>query len=514
MKEVMIGAEDVRDAQFFCAMLAKGFDYEVRPVGIGEFVMSEAYLDLGATIRPEVLKDLKELCSDPTAFAYCPYEEAVFDEAIGSGKSYKSSIITAYYLYHLLCLDKPQLAFDLDEATTITIMNMSINAIQAKKVVFGETKSRITRSPWFARYQPDPNIQSELRFPKDITIMPGHSGEFYPLGYSIICAIMDEAAFYTETETHDVAEEMFYTLKRRIKTRFGTHGLLIMISSPRYTDDFIERKAKEAKSDPRIFCRRKAIWEVVPEDIEAIALGNCFMSEGVKIPMKYQIDFEKNPEKAWRDLGARPSLALEPFFKQWQLVLDCIDPNLKHPIAEDGRLAEWFRGKEGQNYFIHIDLGLTRDACGFAMGHKESKIIIDLAMQIKPPAQGEIDIRDILNTIYELQARGFRIAKVTYDQFQSAGSIQELQKRKIAAERQSVEGTEAYELLKEQINQALIAYYRYEPLMAELKRLELIKGKKVDHPVHGSKDVADAVCGVVFNIVKTPAKKKVSLTIV
>ena len=36
-------------------------------------------------------------------------------------------------------------------------------------------------------------------------------------------------------------------------------------------------------------------------------------------------------------------------------------------------------------------------------------------------------------------------------------------------------------------------------LVQELSRLELVKGKKVDHPPHGSKDLADAVCGAVFN---------------
>ena len=37
--------------------------------------------------------------------------------------------------------------------------------------------------------------------------------------------------------------------------------------------------------------------------------------------------------------------------------------------------------------------------------------------------------------------------------------------------------------------------------MYELRRLELVKGKKVDHPQGGSKDLADAVAGSVFNCV-------------
>lgn len=500
----------MRDGRFFAINDDIGFEYWTVPVCVEEFILSDKYLGLKDAIRPVVLQDMKDLFCDESHFAYCPYEEAVFDEAIGTGKSYKTSISTTYYKYHVDCLKNPQKSFKMDLDSMITIMNMSINAMQAKKVVFGEIKARILHSPWFMQFPPDPKIMSELRFDKGINIIPGHSGELFPLGYNLLLAIMDEASFYTETQGHDVAEEMFYALKRRIQSRFGKHGLLIMLSSPRYADDFIERKMEEAKEDSKIFSRRRAIWEVVPEDIEAIKKGDTFTINGMVIPNKYKRDFAKNPEKAGRDLGAVASLTLEAYFKEMDRVEACIDPELRHPLSDASVYLPSFKGKAGARYYIHVDLAITGDACGFSMGHYDGEnIIIDLALQIKPQPGKEIDIRSVYNMILELRDRGFNIKKATYDQFQSAGSIQDLKKEGIKAERISVDkDLEAYDTFKEQLYQHKVRMYKYKPLMDELRRLEMVKGKKVDHPPKGSKDVSDAVCGVVYNIVTNELNKR------
>jgi len=530
LTEVMKTPEQVQTALFLAERSLEGMEYLEKPVCIEEFVMSDRFLNLGAYIRPAVMEDLRALFCDENSFAYCPYEEAVFDEAIGTGKSYKTSIIISYFTYNLLCLENPLTAFNLDPTSVATIMNMSVNGLQAKKVVFGEVKSRILNSIWFQKYgKPDPTILSELRFHKGVNIIPANSASTFPLGFNLIVGIMDESAFYTETEAHDVAEDIFYTLKRRIQSRFNKNGLLVMISSPRYIDDFIERKAKEGEDDPLTFVRRHKIWEVIPEDIKAIEDGDTFELRGEQIPNKYKRDFEKNPEKSWRDLGGIASLALEPYMKNWTAVENCLIERspvkddqgvetikISHPFDEFGRLKASFKGFSGRKYYLHIDLGLTHDACGMAMGHYEQGLaVIDLMHRIKPTKGEEVDIQGVIDLIKEIRDKGFKISGVTYDQFQSASSIQQLKKLGFSAGKQSVEGLDAYETMKEEIYQGLVRYYKYTPFLDELKRLELIKGKKVDHPPKGSKDIADAVAGVVYAlVVKEKGFRKAGLSIV
>ena len=501
--------------------------YLENPVDIETFCNSEKYLNVKDVIRPVVLEDLKALFSHKSSFGYCPYEEAVFDEAIGSGKSFKTSIIITYMIYHLLCLKSPQEKFGLDKATTIAIMNMSINAMQARKVVFNEVKQRIENSPWFQDHKPDPKINSELRFEKNIVVIPGHSGATYPLGYNLIVAVMDEAAFYTCTKDNDVAEEMFLSMKRRIKNRFDNNGLIIVISSPRYVEDFIERKMEEAEEEEkrglaRIFNRRRPIWEVLPRDIQAIEHGDFFMIGSVKIPNRYKDDFNKNPEKSWRDYGARPSLTLEPYIKQYDLVEKCIDDSLPLPFSSKeneqmGILRKEFVGDPRYHYYIHIDLALTGDAAGIAMAHKDEndEITVDLMRRITGSKEKEIDITEIKDFVIALRAKGFRLGKVTYDQYQSAQSIQQLRKKNIESEKLSVDASmEPYETLKELCYGETIRFYRHDVFLNEMRCLELIKGKKIDHPTKGSKDVSDGVAGAVHGAVEGEGVKQFKVKIV
>jgi hypothetical protein len=59
----------------------------------------------------------------------------------------------------------------------------------------------------------------------------------------------------------------------------------------------------------------------------------------------------------------------------------------------------------------------------------------------------------------------------------------------------------AYETFKEAVYEGRLRWKAYEPLLREVSRLQVVKGKRVDHPSGGSKDVADAVAGAVYNAV-------------
>jgi len=89
--------------------------------------------------------------------------------------------------------------------------------------------------------------------------------------------------------------------------------------------------------------------------------------------------------------------------------------------------------------------------------------------------------------------------KITYDQFQSTDSIQELRGRNFPVDLLSVDRDIApYQYLKDCFSNKQLIIYRYDPVLLELMRLEK-KENKVDHPPGGSKDVSDALCGAVWN---------------
>lgn len=471
-------------------------EYEHRVVDILTFIESPEYLNAGRECWQSIKDDLQILLNGK-------YTEAVLCWGIGGGKSYTSSVIITYMVYRTLCLKDPQKFYGLAKDSWIAFINQSIRADQSKRVVFGEIKSRIDNSPWFMKYyQPDPNIRSELRFLKNILVFPGNSQETFTFGFNILGAVMDEAAYYTNTADHDVAEDMFNALHSRIKNRFGDRGLMVMISSPRYIDDFIEKKMKEAQTNPRIFSSRKKLWEAKPVC--------CFSEQWIefgeyKIPAEFEVEAKRNPEAFKRDYMAIPALALEPYFKDFLLIEKCVDPNMVSPIDDNGKFKPTFKGVVGKWYYIHIDLALRRDATGFAMVHDEGdKVIADLMLRIQAPPNGEIRFSDIREIIYDLKNRGFRIHIITFDHWQSVDSIQILEEQGFTCEVFSVDkDTCAYDTLKEKIYDGKFVCYRYEPFLQEMRRLELVDGNKVDHPKNGgSKDVADAIAGAVKTCVE------------
>ncbi len=102
-----------------------------------------------------------------------------------------------------------------------------------------------------------------------------------------------------------------------------------------------------------------------------------------------------------------------------------------------------------------------------------------------------------------MRRHGFNIAQVSYDGFQSVDSRQILQRQGFRTKLVSVDrDLAAYETLKELINTGRLRMPDYEPLKRELRSLEIIRGRKVDHPPRGSKDVADSVAGAVSEAVR------------
>jgi len=500
--------------------LLKNPQFREKPVDISTFVYSEFYLNLPKNqVRPKIMKILEEVFSG--ILDDKKYTEAIIVGAIGIGKSFCSSVCMTYLLYILGCLIDPQKFFGLAPGSAIQLMNMSINEKQARAVMFGDIKARIDNSPWFKnRFMYDPNMQSELKFPRKIYIIPGNSQETFFEGYNIFGGVIDEADSHVRTSEKDCAEEGYNAIIKRMSSRFGNRGLLVVIGSPKSKHGFLVNKYNETENDPRVYRTWIPYWESPSPSMHYS--GKTFEYRGIDVPIEHKSDWDRNPEKAMRDLGAIPSEAVEPFFAWSEKIEENVNKERLNPVLPTGRWRKEFRCFDMKPRVCHIDLGINRnkgDAAGFSMGHirewikqddeRLPVITIDLMERLTAPPGSEIMISDIRQRVYELIKRGFNIIQVTYDGWASQESIQQLKKRKIEAEVLSVDkDTSAYEALKESIYEERLDYYYYKPFIEECQRLELVEGKKVDHPPKGSKDCSDAVAGVVFNLLNNKKAQK------
>lgn len=276
------------------------------------------------------------------------------------------------------------------------------------------------------------------------------------------------------------------------------------------------------------------------EEIAATLPEDCVI---IDVPSDFRSDFETDLEGAIRDLAGVATVTVSPYIQRRTKIVDAIRKDLVHPFSvetydpsQPGHFF-WHKMVRPDTYegvmrpilnphaprHIHIDPSATGDATGLAMGHiggwknvirrdddgnqypeRAPEILIDLALRIVPPAGGEIILGDVRKLVYELSKHGYMITCVSIDSWNSVEAIQKLNQRGFNAMQLSVDRTMGpYDMLKSALYEDRLFYYDYPPLLQELRELEHDRHKrKVDHPLRGSKDVADAVAGIVWTLIE------------
>lgn len=522
-------------------------------VSVDTFLDHDNFLGRSTKNWRDIFPWVRTVCRDIVEGWYLEWVEVA---GIGTGKSFSAQVLACYAAHHLLCLKDAHGSYSIAKDKPIAIINMGTTATQAAEVVFAGIKKFISNSEFFSAFKPEIQATS-IRFKEqDLLMVSGNSKATTPLGYNVFYAIMDEAAFYMDNEQKSVAREIYESLQRRIVSRFWKSWLLMMISSPNYMGDFIMQKLREARlrdenwelinkhiysmqmpswkwknlasldfSDKFFFDHRsnKIVTLPNPEDKVNYITTKDFGEEYDvwEVPWQYKASFKSNPEKAKRDFAAVPTESISTFFTNTEIVRGCWNTLRLDPV----KLPWVYKFEEYPlrvPYYIHVDIGLNKngmgDHTGFAMGHfwgwiKDDELwttqhmfVIDLVERIwVQGSQTEVPISEIRSRIFRLRDMGYRIAWVTFDWFASQDTIQILKRAGINSEYLSVDRTmDAYNTLKEAIFTRRFDCYFQPQLEHELVRLEDIEWK-VDHPLLGSKDLADAVAWVVQNIfLKTP----------
>lgn len=187
------------------------------------------------------------------------------------------------------------------------------------------------------------------------------------------------------------------------------------------------------------------------------------------------------------------------------------------------RLSMVDRGILSRNYVAHGDPSKSGANFGFAIAHTEGPdddglyhVVFDKIHAWHPAdyADSRIDYIAIENEIVEF-GKAFMPADLTFDQFNSAGMIQRIQRTLNAAnlpKRVSVYERTATapvnwkmaETFKTALNMGLIHAPYFELAELELRFLQLTSSMRVDHQSAGpvqTKDVADAMFNVVYTLI-------------
>lgn len=527
--------------------------FRERPASVAEF-LGPRYLDIDAGVRQSIKDMLVEIIGEePSAQKPTRFEHAMSTGGIGIGKTTVASIVLPYLCHWCLCLNDPQDFFGLLPGSRIAFMMMSTTESQARQVLFSDIKERLAYSPWFKRFPIDKNFKRQIRFDNNIWIIPGDSRETTFEGYNILGGILDEADSHQVTKEKDYARVGYETITNRISSRFGDKGFLLVIGQMKKTVGFAAEIFEEYSNDPKKYVNRMTIWESrgwefyrdpdtgkletffydpLRKQVVPSVLASSTEMELMEIPSLYRDQFDANPEKALKDLAGIPPKVTDPFISQTYKIAMCRDRWVEKfgeesPIGPDGQIAGWFKSPNTLPRVAHLDLAFSGngDACGLAMGHVshmfdydgefKPHIVIDMLWRMKAPKGKELVIADIRRLIYDLRDHfKFNLELVTLDTYQSKDTEQQLRTRKFAVSKVSVDKELLpYYDLREAIYESRLDFPPYltklnpsdsdsdlsEILIKELEELR-DDGKKVDHPLTGSKDVADALAGVVTTL--------------
>jgi hypothetical protein len=233
------------------------------------FATDPWYIGAGIRVRPaikDVLGNFWGLDSGK--------EVLVFVGGIGSGKSFSAALGLCYGIYLISCLKNPMKwmsrfnGVSLSDDSEIVIMTASAaGADQSAKIIYGEAFERIKSSPYFhTHFAPYDRKSSELIFPNRVRFSPGTSNWRSALGWNVFGFAVDEAAFGVESDRADYVAELFNALNQRRKSRFGSLGFGLMLTSPGHDGSFVEVLARQSGGiDNTILVERTTTWDAKDE---------------------------------------------------------------------------------------------------------------------------------------------------------------------------------------------------------------------------------------------------------
>jgi len=372
-------------------------------------------------------------------------------------------------------------------------------------------------------------------------VFSGHSEREAFEGYNVIMVILDEISGFAVSSTSGneqakTAQSIYDMYAGSVTSRFPDLGKLVLLSFPRYKGDFIQQRYEDVIAEKHVVPMKVTV-KLDPELPDGVE-GNEFDIEWdhdeilkYNTPRVFAIKrtaWESNPTKKIEDytkaffdnmidalcrFACMPPLAVDAFFKDKQKIEDAFMG--ANGVNDEGRFMAEFQPDETKEYYIHVDLARKHDHCAVSMAHVErweqrqiggkltepaAVVKVDVVRWWTPTVEHNVDFTDVKEYIISLKRRGFDVKLVTFDRWQSDDLIHQLREYGLRSENLSV-AKKHYTDMAMVVHEGRLSGPDIELLKNELLRLRIMPNDKVDHPRTGSKDLADATCGAIFNAI-------------
>ena len=559
-------------------MLAYVDGYEEIPVDLKTFVHDPYFLGKSWpdnrfwTYWLDVLQDIYHHPLLPSK-----YMEVILKGSIGTGKTTAGVVGTLYSMHRLLCLSDPHETYNLfPRSTPIRFVLFNLTLELAYDVLYNMIRGIFYESPYFVELKATEDEKTkEITLPKKIGLTIA-AKESHILGRAVFGGILDETNFGRSlsrgnAKVYDAYIQTIGRMGSRFRDDLGRiPGQLFLISSERDESDFlsdhINTVRKSQKEREETYQSTKIVdtclWEV-KKDITNYS-GKTFpvfigsqtqspfiiddpayvfqfdQSRIIQVPTEHEQEFRMNLITAIRDIAGVSTLSKFKYITNLQYLSSSLilvnatrNDYIKLTFDDEDQLTDFINLEILKTYLhrnpysprvVHLDIALTGDAYGFAMGTivglkevvrsdphtrvdinkvytSEPHIAIELVLGIKKVGDTQVPLFKIRQLILDLREMGFPITKVTADGYQSADTLQLLKLKGFDTELLSVDRSpNAYYTLRNSIYEERFEAPYHPILERELKELRESK-TGIDHPDgSGSKDLSDACAAVAYSL--------------
>jgi hypothetical protein len=436
-----------------------------------------------------------------------------------SGKTTLASIIATYEAYKCLELYNPQEYYELAPDNPIVILNIATASPQAR-LLYNEIKARIRYSNYFSGRLNQESSSEEYTYlltdhdkemnetlkqqgrhkeliKGSILIQCGHSNSNSLMGSGIICLIFDELAYFNDGTGRTSGDKVYGDLVPNTKAFRDPHtnlpaAKIVQISAPAgKTGVFYKNFATSMEPEGKgMMGFQFPTWD-------------C--SAQIKSKDDLAIEFKKNEADAMVRYGAEFSSTVSGVFFPIDDLNECVDHSLYNKD----------KGVPGIKYFMHVDPALNNHNYAMAIVHEQKyldketrewkrKIYIDHIKKWTPSLRSEVRISEVESYIMKM-CRKFNIVSITFDDFNSASTIQKFRKKGLPVRRTPFRASYKqliYAELKDLVLNHDLHLIPDEYLVGEFKSLQYklnIKGFKVfpdkDNKSFPTDDWVDCVAG-------------------
>lgn len=348
-------------------------NYRIKPPTIKEFLTEEWIGPTARNLFPHVRKILMEFWSPSSQ-----YRNLVLASAIGSGKTFLSTISSLFVTTNLWCMRNPKKFMGTAQSDSLVHVLISFTEKKAKQLMLSKFYEILRSSSKFRRIRFEETIDQkqkdtpnqicytssgrvgDLQFFNDVHYVISSNVENI-LGLSLVSAIMSEISFFVEKGfSPEYIWRVYQDSKNRVWSRF--HGRYftgtILDSSPNDIDlspiDNYIFGTGEAYADPTNYILTGPHWKFRPDlypvwsktgETFSVFRGSSALppdfvteenrasfekEEVIDTPIDIRSLFEENMIKNVKDYVGWPSGSLDRLLKDHTVIEKMFTPNLRN----------------------------------------------------------------------------------------------------------------------------------------------------------------------------------------